>query len=124
MLLLLFFFTGGVGEDGDGCSRWSVAGGDDGELLRMQGRLFQCVRDQTEQIDTFYFYFCIFNFFYYIFCYFLPCIDIFYLIFVFFMFTIFGIPDIERRKKKEESSHRPATRIPVFLWLAYLKINS
>ena len=44
---------GGVGEDGDGCSRWSVAGGDDGELLRMQGRLFQlwqCVRAQTEQI--------------------------------------------------------------------------
>ena len=28
-----------------------------------------------------------------------------------FMFTIFGIPDIERRKKKEESSLRPATRI-------------
>ena len=30
-----------------------VAGGDDGELLWMQGRLFQlwqCVRDQTEQI--------------------------------------------------------------------------
>ena len=30
--------------------------------------------------------------------------------FVFFMFTVFGIPDIERRKK-EESSYRPATRI-------------
>ena len=28
-----------------------------------------------------------------------------------FMFTIFGIPNIERRKKKEESSHRPSTRI-------------
>ena len=44
LLLLLFFFLwscGGVGEDGDGCSRWSVAGGDDGELLWMQGRLFQ-----------------------------------------------------------------------------------
>ena len=41
------------GKDGDGCSRWSVAEGDDGELLWMQGRLFQlwqCVRDQTEQI--------------------------------------------------------------------------
>ena len=37
----------------DGWSRWSVAGGDDGELLWMQGRLFQlwqCVRDQTGQI--------------------------------------------------------------------------
>ena len=61
--------------------------------------------------------------------------------FVFFMFTIYGIPVIEGRKKKEESSHRPATRIFVrkykhnsvyvfqfkiyfFLWLAYLKINS
>ena len=31
--------------------------------------------------------------------------------FVFFMFTIFGIPDIERRKIKDESSDRPATRI-------------
>ena len=31
--------------------------------------------------------------------------------FVFFMFTIFGIPIIESRKKKEESSPRPATRI-------------
>ena len=31
--------------------------------------------------------------------------------FEFFMFIIFGTPDIERRKKEEESSHRPATRI-------------
>ena len=30
-----------VGEDEDGCSRWSVAGDDDGELSWMQGRLFQ-----------------------------------------------------------------------------------
>ena len=37
--------------------------------------------------------------------------------FVFFMFTIFGIPDMERRKKKEESSHRPATRIFVVIVL-------
>ena len=54
LLLLLFFFTGwAVGEDGDGCSRWSVAGGNGGELVWVQGRLFQlwqCVRDQTEQI--------------------------------------------------------------------------
>ena len=35
---------------------------------------------------------------------------IFFLLF-FAMFTVFGIPDIERRKKKEKSSHRPATRI-------------
>ena len=38
-----------MGEDGDGCSRWSVAGGDGGELLWMQGRLL-CFRDQAEQI--------------------------------------------------------------------------
>ena len=31
--------------------------------------------------------------------------------FEFYMFTIFVIPDIERRKKKEESFHRPVTRI-------------
>ena len=31
--------------------------------------------------------------------------------FVFFMYTVFGIPDLEKRKKKEESSHWPATRI-------------
>ena len=31
--------------------------------------------------------------------------------FVFFMFTIFGIANIERIKNKEESSQRPATRI-------------
>ena len=51
--VFLFWSCGDVGEDGDGCSRWSVAGGNDGELLRMQGRLFQmwqCVRDQAEQI--------------------------------------------------------------------------
>ena len=45
------------------------------------------------------------------------CVDIghfftfFNSFFLFFMFTIFAIPDIERRKKKEESSPRPATRI-------------
>ena len=35
LLLLLFFlcWRRGVGVDGNGCSRWSVAGGDDGELL-------------------------------------------------------------------------------------------
>ena len=53
LLIFLYWSWGGIGEDGDDCSRWSVAGGDDGELLWMQGRLFQlwqCVRDQTEQI--------------------------------------------------------------------------
>ena len=52
--VFLYWSCGGVGEDRDACSRWSVAGGDDGELLWMQGRLFQlcqCVRDQTEQIE-------------------------------------------------------------------------
>ena len=55
-----------------------VAGGDDGELLWMQGRLFQlwqCVRDQTEQIVKigprppthfiFIFVFLIFSFFFF-----------------------------------------------------------
>ena len=32
------FSIGGVGEDGDGCIRWSVAGGDDGELLLDAGK--------------------------------------------------------------------------------------
>ena len=98
----------------------------------MQGRLFilwQCVRDQTEQIEkipppyTFYLYFCIFNFLLFfvllifaMFCivmgYFLFSFDIF---FVFFMFTIFGIPDIERRKTKKESFHRPTTTRRIFI---------
>ena len=51
----------------------------------MQGRLFQlwqCIRDQTEQIEkfapyTFYFYFCIFNFLLFFFCYYFFVVVIF-----------------------------------------------
>ena len=79
-----------------------VAGGDDGELLMNAGRLFQlwqCVRsDRANREDfplppTHFIFIFLFILFF----------------FEFFMFTIFGIP--ERRKKKEESSQRPATRI-------------
>ena len=70
---------------------------------------------------------------------------------VFFLFTIFGIPDIERRKKRggggggggggegfSSASHKDLCpkvdgslcfncfnfNVYIFLWLAYLKINS
>ena len=84
----------------------------------MQRRLFQlwqCVRDQAEQIDTiapytfyFYIYFCIYKFFFefvcHVLCWYGPFFSLFLQFFVFFMFTVFGIRDIERRKKKVESS--------------------
>ena len=51
---------------------------------------------------TFYFYFCIFFCFFFVI--FLPCFAMTWAIFLFFlyffMFTIIGIPDIERRKRK------------------------
>ena len=75
--------------------------------------MWQCVRDQTEQIEKIpppppppihfifiFVFFCLLLFAMF-------CIDMGHFLF----FTIFGTPDIERRKKKEESSHRPATRI-------------
>ena len=74
--------------------------------------------DARKTVPTFYFYFCILNFIYLLLFFFaMFCIDVCYFsnffnsFFVFFMFTVFGIPDIERRKKKDESSRRPATRI-------------
>ena len=117
----------------------------------LQGRLFQlwhCVRDQTEQIEkigppyTFYFCFCIFYFdFLLFFCPVLrwhgPFLKFF---FVFFYVYKYWDSRYRKKKEKEESSHRPTTRIFVrrdrhtvcicwfknyfFLWLAYLKINS
>ena len=99
----LFWRRGGVGVEGDGCNRWSVAGGDDGVLLIDARKTVPtvAVRDQAEQIEKIIFYFiCIFCFLFLFFNSF----------FVFFMFTVFEIPDIERRKKQGEPSHRPATR--------------
>ena len=80
----------------------------------MQGRLFQlwqCVRDQTEQIEKngpLHILFLFIYFFLLFFCYFFArfCVDVghfflfFYVFYVFFMFTNFAIPDIERRKRK------------------------
>ena len=65
-----------------------------------------CVRDQTEQIEKIGISLHIlFLFLYFLFCYFfaLFCVDMghFLISFLyFFMFTNFGIPDIERRKRK------------------------
>ena len=117
----------------------------------LQGRLFQlwhCVRDQTQQIEDWppppptHF---IFVFFYFVFLggVALFCDDMgHFIIFLYFVFYVYKYWDSRYRKKKEkeESSHRPATRIFVrkdrhtvcicwfknyfFLWLAYLKINS
>ena len=79
----------------------------------MQGRLFQlwqCVRDQTEQIEKiappplhilFLFLYSLFCCFFIIFfpCFVLTSAISFFFSF-FLMFTNFGIPDIERRKRK------------------------
>ena len=65
-------------------------------------QLWQCIRDQTEQIEKIGPPHILFFFFFFG-CYFLPCFVLTWTIFfsfVFFMFTIFGTPDIERRKKK------------------------
>ena len=45
----------GVGVEGDGCSRWPVAGGDDGGLIVVARKtvptVAMCVGDQTEKIE-------------------------------------------------------------------------
>ena len=74
-----------------------MAGGDDGELLWMQERLFQlwqCVRDQTEQVVVFSFFFFFFHF--------LPCFELTWAIFFFVFFYVYKFWDSRYRKKKEE----------------------
>ena len=119
----------------------------------LQGRLFQlwrCVRDQTEQIEKIgpppptHFIFIFVFFILFFFCYFfaLFCDDMghFLIFFVFLYVYKYWDSRYRKKKEKEESSHRPVTRIFVrkdrhtvcicwfknyfFLWLAYLKINS
>ena len=45
----------GVGVERDGCSRWPVAGGDDGGLIVVARKtvptVAMCVGDQTEKIE-------------------------------------------------------------------------
>ena len=78
----------------------------------MQGRLFQlwqCVRDQTEQIEkipppppyTFYFYFCIFYFVIF-FCYFFAmfCVDIFNFFCTLYVYKFW---DSRYRKKRKRN---------------------
>ena len=70
----------------------------------MQGRLFQlwqCVKDQTEQIAKIGpLLHILFLFLYFFCCYFLPCFVLTFFFCYFFMFTNSGISDIERRKRK------------------------
>ena len=80
----------------------------------MQGRLFQlwrCVKDQTEQIEKIGPpLHILFLFLYFFFVIFLPW-AILLNFFVFFYGYKFWDSRYRKKKEKEESSHRPATRI-------------
>ena len=111
----------------------------------LQGRLFQlwhCVTDQTEQIKKIgppatHFIFIFVFFFFALFC---DDMGHFFNFVVFLYVYKYWDSRYRKKKEKEESSPRPATRIFVwkdrhtmcicwfknyfFLWHAYLKINS
>ena len=92
-----------------------------------------------------FFNFCFIFIYFYFLGIFLPCFMLTWAIFCFFlqffvflMFTVFGIPDVERRKKRNLLIGQPQGslsesrwfvylfkfKVYIFLWLAYLKINS
>ena len=95
-------------NEGDGCSRWSVAGGDVGWF-----QLWQCVSDQRDRENRedctpyIFFSFSFFRFFCHVFCLHEPYFLIIFLYFLCLQFLGFPI----KIEEKEGSSHRPAARI-------------